>query len=915
VPDWIAPTTELLQARIVAEAEEQTLILTSGGRLARQLRHAFRWTQMKKGLSGWVPPKILSLNAWLQETWREAWSEETLPSPIKLMQIWEQTVQSLNLPEGLSADTQLYQLLDETYRVRIRDKVSSPANGYATPLMAWREKIFQLFEQGLSDQGFIHPAVLPIKIRDEKLIDARIPPKKVLLLGFEFPAPIESDLLKVLRKRFGAVSCSTQSIQEPVLSAVSLPNQEEEVVWLVEQVLMTAQQTPLHRIGIVVPNLSQYAPLIASALREVIGPSIDEETGNYNISLGQSLWDQPLIQAGILPLRFFLEGESRTLFLSLLLSPFYRIGGGHHPKLAQADRLWRKYSLDSGLDTLVQCLTHNHFSGSSYINPSEETLAFLLKTLNQPQQSASDWVESLFHCWRLLGFPAIALPGEEGIYKHLQQILKNVARDLSTEVLDGQHFFAWLKYLLVQTLVNEPGYEQSGIQVLGLIEARDLAFDRLFVTGLSKGSLPQPVRIFPFLSPEERRQVQGATLKSQFDFARIAFSHLKTISPKMTLTRPQEEKGDPVPPSPFWPSFAEEEERNYWTVPGQVWSRAQWLKQTIQGIQNFPLLHPTRESCLSPESLLSNPSESTGETFSPRPGAGEMHPLISTLSVTDVETLLACPFKFFAERLLRIAPLEEIALGISPLEKGEVIHKILALITKTLRLQAIPLTDQEAVQTIMKRCVHGVLKDKLNNPHWLVEKWRLIGEEEGLGGLLGTWIESERDRWKKGWRWEKEEMSFFDLYFPSWSFTVQGRIDRIDVNETQAGVCCWDYKTGSLPPSSDISKNFLASQLPLYLLALKSRPELQTKSPEGFLAGYIGLKSEGEFVMREPWPEASAWEICLPDWEKEIGRIGERIKEGNFSPDPRPEPRGKNQGACAYCPYKSLCSYWNSAQS
>ena len=105
--------------------------------------------------------------------------------------------------------------------------------------------------------------------------------------------------------------------------------------------------------------------------------------------------------------------------------------------------------------------------------------------------------------------------------------------------------------------------------------------------------------------------------------------------------------------------------------------------------------------------------------------------------MTAVETLLACPFKFFAERLLRIAPLDEIVIGISPLEKGETLHEILALITNTLRLQEIPLGDQKAVEKTITHCVHTVIGNKSDNPHWLVEKARLIGEEEGLGGLLG----------------------------------------------------------------------------------------------------------------------------------------------------------------------------------
>lgn len=76
MPDWTIPTTDALQAKIVAEANEQTLILTSGGRLARQLRHAFRIDRMKKGRSGWLSPRVLSLNAWVEDTWRNTWIKE-----------------------------------------------------------------------------------------------------------------------------------------------------------------------------------------------------------------------------------------------------------------------------------------------------------------------------------------------------------------------------------------------------------------------------------------------------------------------------------------------------------------------------------------------------------------------------------------------------------------------------------------------------------------------------------------------------------------------------------------------------------------------------------------------------------------------------------------------------------------------
>ena len=106
-------------------------------------------------------------------------------------------------------------------------------------------------------------------------------------------------------------------------------------------------------------------------------------------------------------------------------------------------------------------------------------------------------------------FSGHSLGGRGTIYKDLKKILKNLANDLNTKLLDGFQFFAWLKHLLSQTMVNEPGYEQSGIQVLGLIEARGLAFDRLFLAGMSKGSLPQPVRTFPFLARKNEGRFRG----------------------------------------------------------------------------------------------------------------------------------------------------------------------------------------------------------------------------------------------------------------------------------------------------------------------------------------------------------------------------------------------------------------------
>jgi ATP-dependent helicase/nuclease subunit B len=888
MPPRIFPTTEILQARMVAEADKETLILTSGGRLARQMRHAFRMERREGGHPGWCPPRIKSLNDWIEETWRKDWPEESLASPLKILGLWEKAVHGTGLPQGLTADMALYRILDETFQARIRNKVPSFKEGYAGSLILWREEVFTRFARLLLEQGLLHPVVLPIKVLQQLLVRPGPFPGKIFLAGFEFPAPIEWDLLKELKEHFGATAWLTKAAGEPVQSAVSLPNQEEEVIWLCEQVLSEARHRPLHRIALVVPSLSQYATQFSEAFRDLIGQSTSEEAGNYNISLGQVLLNQPLIQAGLLPLRFFLEEEPRTLLLSLFLSPYYGRWKSNRSLMAQADSLWRKQGLDKGLKPLLQCLNLLNFKEVSALEPEGQALETVLESLNRPQQTGADWVESLKRCWQVLRFPSIALTGEEGIYQHLLEVLRSLSHELKTVPMDGPTFWTWLKYGLAQTLVNEPGYEQAGIQVLGLIEARGLAFDRLFLAGMSKGSLPQPVRTFPFLTPEERRLVQGAGLKSQYEFAFITFEHLKSISPVMTMTRPEEEQGNPLPPSPFWPEKSEKKERNVWMTPGKVWSRAEWLKQTAQGMKKMRETFPREDLPLQSIAL---------------PDA---------LSVTAVESALSCPFKYFAQGLLKIIPLEEINIGISPPERGEVLHKILALITRTIRRQKTALTDEEGLSLIVHHCVQEVLKAKSHDPHWQIEQRRLIGEEKVLKGLLGVWLEQEKKRWEEGWRWETEEMAFSDLTLPSWSFSIQGRIDRVDINEKLEQVCCWDYKTGSIPQTKAIIEKFSAPQLPLYLWALKGRPDYREKFLEAFKAGYVGLKSEGEAVIQEPLKETAAWALCLTDWEREIAELGKKLLGGKFFADPRPEPRSKNEGACAYCPYGSLCTYWKS---
>ncbi len=873
-----ARTTQELQAKIIEKADEDTLILTPGRRLARRLRHAFRMAQIDRGRRAWLPPKIATLNSWLNEIWLESWPEECIASDIACLCLWKEAVEETALPEGLESNIGLYRLLDETYSAIIRHKIPPLPGDYLSPLIEWRQKAFEIFEDRLRAKGYVHPAFLPVLIKNKLKGGIYAPPRRILCVGFESPAPVENDLLTGLAKDYGAVICSTESNEPPYLKAVSLPDVEQEVMWLAQDVLEKAQNTPLHRIGVVVPNMSAYAPLVSRVFQELVGSPTVEEGGNYNISLGESLFSQPLIQAALLPLRLLLEGERRDLFLALLLSPYYGLWGRHRDILAQADRVWRAYSIDQGLSDLLYILQKKKPEILSFIHPPGHDLAGLLRGL-PGKRTGAGWIEALYRLWDIMQFPAINNEDEERVSRHLQENLAALARDLGEDKIDAHAFHAWLKYARNETKVNVPGHEEAGIQVIGLIESRGLSFDHLYVVGLSAGSLPQPVRHFPLLTREGKNLVQGATIESQYLFAEQAFAHLMTAAPAITLTRPLEEKGDPLPASPFWPEGEENTAVNYWLEPGRASLRAGWLRQAHEGWRDYPIPYPPEDAPLVPA------------------------PLPDELSVTAIEKAISCPFKFFADTVLRLSELPEPTIGISSQEKGNRLHRLFALFTSRMRKQGVSLTNVGQSESMLKECIAEALADVTDNPYWQIERKR-------WSGLLATWLYLERKRGEEGWRWLLEEANFSSLQNAPWPFTVHGRIDRIDINDGERKICCWDYKTGSAPPPVDIHTHFLAPQLPLYLLALRSG-KISPPVPFQYLtAGYISLKSEGEVRFGEPVKDEAGWEVCLSAWEKEIADLGQRLSAGNFTTDPKPTPKGNRNGACQYCPYLTLCTYW-----
>jgi len=847
---------------------------------------------MAVGETAWAMPQIMSLNAWLHKTWKMAWPEYRPLNHLSRLVIWQEAVNLSPPPPPIDweGDMSLLESLDESYAVLVRHEIAPEGRGEPyTTLSTWRQKVCQNFERLASIQRAFHPAHLPDCVK--KIIQRdEIPiPKQIVLAAFEAPSPIEEKLFDVLAHKASVCRLDLPTGKPCRIRAVILPDRDQEVKWLVEQVTLDAQHIPLNGIGVIVPDLELYLPYLRNTLNEVIGPSLVDNYSAFNISLGEPLSHQSLVLAGLLPLRLATEGEPRQVLLSLLLSPYYGRWAEVRDQIARADRIWRENSVDANIDHLLRVAASRDPNLFYLIEGAPERLSNVYAPLRtRSARRVPDWINILERFWNELGFPVIADQIDTSSWKYLKDILLIFKKDLRKISLTLYQFHEWLKYALARETIHTQGSEHAGIQIVGLIESRGLSFEKVYVLGLAGTTLPRPVRPLPLLDPEERGKVQGGTPESQFSFAKDAFQHLLACAPDVTLIRPEQEGGEPLSPSPFWPDSQESRTVDLWNEPNGVWSRIVWLSSAYEGMKQ-------------------------GEHVAPCDPPLESSYLPRTISVSELAIALACPFRFLMEKIINIQPLEQVEYGVHPKVFGSYIHRLLGLFGRSLCEQGLDESvDQEGLQEFLKVCVDQMIRNVAQNPQWSVELRRWLGERDKTPGLLDQWLRIEIERLRKGWKWLKVESSFSGLSFPDWPFSVSGRIDRIDYHPDK-GIVVWDYKTGEIPSKKSVTTDLIEPQIPLYILALKehkvagiTQNRLEDRT---FSGGYISLKKWSSISHQDYTPEKETWEVVLKRWQEVVSDLGKLVAAGQYPAEPYPVSRtDKKEKPCEYCPYRPLCN-------
>ena len=507
-----------------------------------------------------------------------------------------------------------------------------------------------------------------------------------------------------------------------------------------------------------------------------------------------------------------------------------------------------------------------------------------------------------------------------------------------------------LKYFLgnIRTAVNssrfnireKPGY---GVLVTNLNEIRGLEFDYLFIGGMTDGMLPTRYAPEIFFSGSFFKYEEHHTAEERYHFYQSLCSWRK----RLYLSYPAIDGTKELSRSIFLNEFEDLfevtkiDESHY---SDSIYSKEELLvhlgkyhnldprdlfKGEIPPDINFSEL---KESILKDQqrlAQLSLPPEQQASVSNDN----LKNKLNEEFSVTQLETYAKCPYKYFAERILKLKPIEEPEEEIEGQELGSLLHSILYEFYTELKKKNIILSGADEQQfSIAEELIFNIADKKVKaigfkSPYNFFEQEKILGiEGNRKNSILYKFLLTEKEN-DDGFVPEFFEVGFGNINskynspdkppidISTGSVKIRGKIDRIDINHKEKSFKVVDYKLGGKKPKIDELLNGISLQLPLYMYAAKEiiKKQLQKDyTPAG--AEIFSLKyKEGDFgkfpinISDKKLPHAEGStvydeliNITLAALEKYVSQIA----EGKFNLSVL---KDRENVVCRYCGFKPIC--------
>jgi ATP-dependent helicase/nuclease subunit B len=316
------------------------------------------------------------------------------------------------------------------------------------------------------------------------------------------------------------------------------------------------------------------------------------------------------------------------------------------------------------------------------------------------------------------------------------------------------------------------------VEILGLLEARLLAFDRVVLGALDETVWPLATDPGPWMSRPMRTQFGLPEPEARIGRVCADFFLSACAAPDAVLSRAARRGGSP-------------------TVP------ARWLTR-IRTFLSGQGLQLAESEAARWAAALDRPAQ-VRPVERPRPAPpAALRP--REISVTEVSDLLADPYAFYAKRMLRLRRLDDLDADVGALDYGQIVHGALAVFIRGI---GAGWPGEDAARAVWRQAAAEALEAQGPRPG-LAAFWRprlarigdfVIAQEaarRATGGIRESHVECE---------------GRLVLQRPRGEIVLKARADRLD-RFANGQLAVLDYKTGD-PPKPDALRNGDAPQLPL----------------------------------------------------------------------------------------------------
>lgn len=411
-------------------------------------------------------------------------------------------------------------------------------------------------------------------------------------------------------------------------------------------------------------------------------------------------------------------------------------------------------------------------------------------------------------------------------------------------------FAEWRAFLSMQLECTPfvPAEADRRVVMLQLNGARLRSFDAVLMVGVDADHLPSQSNETLFFANAVRRELGLATRESRQRAQLRDFTELLSANPEVVLSWQSHRDGEPNPVSP-------------------------WIERLQLALERAgaPAL-PTHRIEIAPQRLKpALPSM-------PQPSAPALLP--RKLSASGYNTLAACPYQFFATRMLGLDGLDELSDMPEKRDYGDWLHAILKTYHETIRDHKIALADRESLLREISEKVFSRELDHSAAALGYYARWQKV---------IPAYLAWANEREGKGWRFAFGEQWFEKtISWPGGQITLHGCVDRIDENEAGERAVL-DYKTKPLQSLRDKLKESEDHQLAFYGLL----SELPVAAGH-----FVALE-----LSREQTGDAEAKNYT--DWQKKLEeQIVNNIRaigQGAVL------PAAGIERICVYCEVRGLC--------